>query len=164
MSAACRSAWLWVAALTACKPKPRCCGGGTFLFFSRRDHYSVRVSSTARAPLTQAHRSHFYQRALVGGSSVSQIVGAWSAINVKCLAGFAAVTIFDNAPIVQITMWAAGCTLVGALFYTFDSAYLDIDERPRLTFLRRGIHHAKARFGHRIRRSCPSWRNSCHHT
>ena len=73
-------------------------------------------------PLTQAHRSHFYQRALVGGSSVSQIVGRVFAVNI-ILAGFAAVTIFDNSPIVQITMLAAGCTLVGALLYTFNSAY-----------------------------------------
>ena len=72
--------------------------------------------------LTQAHRSHFYQRALVGGSSVSQIVGRVFAVNI-ILAGFAAVTIFDNSPIVQITMLAAGCTLVGALLYTFNSAY-----------------------------------------
>jgi UDP-N-acetylmuramyl pentapeptide phosphotransferase/UDP-N-acetylglucosamine-1-phosphate transferase len=73
-------------------------------------------------PLTQAHRSHFYQRALVGGSSVNQIVGRVFAVNV-ILAGFAAVTIFDNAPLVQITMLAAGCTLVGALLYIFNSAY-----------------------------------------
>ncbi|MFZ0065320.1 MAG: glycosyl transferase, partial [Pseudolabrys sp.] len=72
--------------------------------------------------LTQAHRSHFYQRALAGGSSVSQIVGRVFAVNV-ILAGFAAVTIFDNAPIVQITMLAAGCALVGVLLYTFNSAY-----------------------------------------
>jgi UDP-N-acetylmuramyl pentapeptide phosphotransferase/UDP-N-acetylglucosamine-1-phosphate transferase len=73
-------------------------------------------------PLTQAHRSHFYQRALVGGSSVSQIVGRVFAVNI-ILAGFAAVTIFDNSPIVQVTMLAAGCMLVGALLYTFNSAY-----------------------------------------
>ena len=72
-------------------------------------------------PLTQAHRSHFYQRALHGGSSVGQIVGRVFAVNI-ILAGFATVTIFDNSPIVQITMLAAGCTLVGALLYTFNSA------------------------------------------
>ena len=72
--------------------------------------------------LTQAHRSHFYQRALDGGSSVNQIVGRVFAVNI-ILAALAAATIFDNSPITQITMFAIGCTLVGALLFIFSSAY-----------------------------------------
>jgi UDP-N-acetylmuramyl pentapeptide phosphotransferase/UDP-N-acetylglucosamine-1-phosphate transferase len=72
--------------------------------------------------LTQAHRSHFYQRALDGGSSVNQIVGRVFAVNI-ILAALAAATIFDNSPITQITMFAIGCTLVGALLFIFNSAY-----------------------------------------
>jgi UDP-N-acetylmuramyl pentapeptide phosphotransferase/UDP-N-acetylglucosamine-1-phosphate transferase len=72
-------------------------------------------------PVAQAHRSHFYQRALDGGLSVYQIVGGVFVVNV-ILAGFAAATILNNAPIVQVTMLAAGCALVAALLWTFNYA------------------------------------------
>jgi UDP-N-acetylmuramyl pentapeptide phosphotransferase/UDP-N-acetylglucosamine-1-phosphate transferase len=69
-------------------------------------------------PLTQSHRSHFYQRALNNGFSVYQIVGRVFVLNL-ILAGLAAVAVLNGAAIVQMTMLAAGGILVGALLWTF---------------------------------------------
>jgi len=71
--------------------------------------------------LSQAHRNHFYQRALDGGFSVHQIVGRVFAVNLV-LAGFAAVTILNHSPTIQFTMLAAGFALVAALLWTFNCA------------------------------------------
>ena len=78
-------------------------------------------------PVAQAHRSHFYQRALDGGLSVYQIVGGVFVVNV-ILAGFAAATILNNAPIVQVTMLAAGCALVAVRFGHSIMLPIDIDK------------------------------------
>jgi len=74
-------------------------------------------------PLTQAHRTHFYQRALDGGFSVKQIVGRVFAVNIILAALAGATIFFDNSPITQVAMFAAGSTLVGALLFIFNSAY-----------------------------------------
>jgi len=71
--------------------------------------------------ITQAHRSHFYQRALDGGLSVFQIVGRVFAVNLV-LAGLAAISLSSNWAIVQSTTLAVGVILVGALLWTFDHA------------------------------------------
>ena len=69
----------------------------------------------------QAHRSHFYQRALDNGLSVYQIVGRIFVVNVV-LAALAAATIFSTTPVFQLTVLAAGCALVGALLWSFTRA------------------------------------------
>jgi UDP-N-acetylmuramyl pentapeptide phosphotransferase/UDP-N-acetylglucosamine-1-phosphate transferase len=73
-------------------------------------------------PVTQAHRSHFYQRALDNGFSVYQIVGRVFAVNIV-LAGCAAATILNISPMLQMTTVAVGFALVGALLWTFNSAH-----------------------------------------
>jgi len=72
-------------------------------------------------PLTQAHRSHLYQRALDNGLTVYQIVGRVFAVNIV-LVGFSTATIMNNTPIFQLTMLAAGCIVVGALLWNFNRA------------------------------------------
>ena len=71
--------------------------------------------------VTQAHRSHFYQRALDGGFSVYQIVGRIFAVNVV-LAGLAALTIRQSQLAVQAACLTAGAVLVGALLWNFSRA------------------------------------------
>jgi UDP-N-acetylmuramyl pentapeptide phosphotransferase/UDP-N-acetylglucosamine-1-phosphate transferase len=72
-------------------------------------------------PVTQAHRSHFYQRALDNGFSVYQIVGRVFAVNIV-LAGCATATILNISPMLQMATLAVGFALVGALLWTFNSA------------------------------------------
>jgi len=68
--------------------------------------------------LFEAHRDHFYQRALDGGFSVHQIVCRVFAVNL-ILAGLAAATIFDHSRTIQFTMLAAGSAVVAALLWRF---------------------------------------------
>lgn len=69
----------------------------------------------------QAHRSHFYQRALDGGLSVYAIVGRIFAVNVA-LAGLAALTLFDVSPAVQAIALLGGAGLVAVLLRAFARA------------------------------------------
>jgi UDP-N-acetylmuramyl pentapeptide phosphotransferase/UDP-N-acetylglucosamine-1-phosphate transferase len=66
-------------------------------------------------PLTQAHRSHFYQRAVDGGCGVYRIVGAVFAANVL-LGGLAALSL-GLQTIYQLAALFAGLVLVGALLW-----------------------------------------------
>jgi UDP-N-acetylmuramyl pentapeptide phosphotransferase/UDP-N-acetylglucosamine-1-phosphate transferase len=66
----------------------------------------------------QAHRSHFYQRALDNGLAVYQIVGRVFVVNIV-LVGLAAATLVNNAPVFQLAMLAAGCAVVAILLWTF---------------------------------------------
>jgi UDP-N-acetylmuramyl pentapeptide phosphotransferase/UDP-N-acetylglucosamine-1-phosphate transferase len=68
--------------------------------------------------IMQAHRSHFYQRALDNGMTVYQIVGRVFVVNMV-LAGLAVATLFDNTPAVQLATLAAGCAVVAMLLWTF---------------------------------------------
>jgi UDP-N-acetylmuramyl pentapeptide phosphotransferase/UDP-N-acetylglucosamine-1-phosphate transferase len=70
-------------------------------------------------PVAQAHRSHFYQRALDTGFSVYQIVGWVFTVNIV-LAGAASVTLLSTSLILELTMLATGCTLVGVSLWTFN--------------------------------------------
>ena len=70
--------------------------------------------------ITQAHRSHFYQRATVG-YSVYQIVGTIFALNVGLIA-LAAFSIWNASTEHQIAALAAGSGLVGAVLWKFNSA------------------------------------------
>jgi UDP-N-acetylmuramyl pentapeptide phosphotransferase/UDP-N-acetylglucosamine-1-phosphate transferase len=73
-------------------------------------------------PVTQAHRSHFYQRALDGGFSVYQVVARVFALNI-ILALLATAAILNNSPMVQVAVVVAGCAFVGALLWTFNGAH-----------------------------------------
>jgi UDP-N-acetylmuramyl pentapeptide phosphotransferase/UDP-N-acetylglucosamine-1-phosphate transferase len=72
-------------------------------------------------PILQAHRSHFYQRALDGGFSVYQIVGRVFLVN-TALIGFAATTLLTSAYLFHAAALIAGCVLVGLLLYHFAAA------------------------------------------
>jgi UDP-N-acetylmuramyl pentapeptide phosphotransferase/UDP-N-acetylglucosamine-1-phosphate transferase len=76
--------------------------------------------------LAQAHRSHFYQRALDNGFTVYHIVGRVFVLNL-ILAALAAITILTRSSAVQMMTLALGCILVGALLWTFGR----VGARPR---------------------------------
>ena len=70
-------------------------------------------------PLMQAHRTHFYQRAMDGGFSVYQIVGRVFVVNLMLL-GLAAATLLASSFMVHVAALAVGCVLVGALLCIFN--------------------------------------------
>jgi UDP-N-acetylmuramyl pentapeptide phosphotransferase/UDP-N-acetylglucosamine-1-phosphate transferase len=72
-------------------------------------------------PLMQAHRSHFYQRAIDGGVGVYRIVGGVFAANLA-LAGLAAATLLSASRVLHIISFAAASALVGALLWYFSRA------------------------------------------
>jgi UDP-N-acetylmuramyl pentapeptide phosphotransferase/UDP-N-acetylglucosamine-1-phosphate transferase len=69
-------------------------------------------------PVTHAHRSHFYQRALDGGLSVYRIVARVLATN-TILAGLATLTLLSRSPGLTVAALAAGGVLVGVLLWSF---------------------------------------------
>jgi UDP-N-acetylmuramyl pentapeptide phosphotransferase/UDP-N-acetylglucosamine-1-phosphate transferase len=71
-------------------------------------------------PLTQAHRSHFYQQALDNGFSVYQIVVRVFFLN-AILVGLAAIAVLNRSAIVEATVLAVGAFLVGGLLKAFAS-------------------------------------------
>ena len=68
----------------------------------------------------QAHRSHFYQRAMDNGFTVYQIVGSVFGMNIL-LSGLATVTLLQTSIAIHSMMLTVGCTLVGALLLRFNS-------------------------------------------
>ena len=68
--------------------------------------------------ITQAHRSHFYQKALDNGFSVHQIVGRVFAINVA-LACLATITLVNQSRAIHVVMALIGSLLVAALLSNF---------------------------------------------
>ena len=70
-------------------------------------------------PVMQAHRTHFYQRAMDGGFSVYQIVGRVFVVNIIIL-GLAAATLLVQSFTLHVAALAVGCVLVGALLCTFN--------------------------------------------
>ena len=72
-------------------------------------------------PILQAHRSHFYQRAIDGGFSVYQIVGRVVVLNIA-LIGFAATTLLTPSYLLHVAALIAGCGLVALLLYRFEAA------------------------------------------
>jgi UDP-N-acetylmuramyl pentapeptide phosphotransferase/UDP-N-acetylglucosamine-1-phosphate transferase len=72
--------------------------------------------------IAQAHRSHFYQRALDGGFSVYQIVGRVFGTNI-ILVGLALMTLIDTSLTIQMILLAIGTALVGALLWHFNRAH-----------------------------------------
>jgi len=69
----------------------------------------------------QAHRNHFYQRAMDGGFSVYQIVVRVFGLNIM-LVGLAAVTLISTSSWLHVTMLASGSALVGILLWDFSCA------------------------------------------
>jgi UDP-N-acetylmuramyl pentapeptide phosphotransferase/UDP-N-acetylglucosamine-1-phosphate transferase len=67
----------------------------------------------------QAHRSHFYQRAMDGGFSVRAIVARVFAVNLV-LAALAAATLWNTTMLVQAAALIAGCAVVGWLLLSFE--------------------------------------------
>jgi UDP-N-acetylmuramyl pentapeptide phosphotransferase/UDP-N-acetylglucosamine-1-phosphate transferase len=72
-------------------------------------------------PILQAHRSHFYQRAIDGGFNVYQIVGRVVVLNIA-LIGFAATTLLTPSYLLHVAALIAGCGLVALLLYRFAAA------------------------------------------
>ena len=70
--------------------------------------------------VTQAHRSHFYQRAIDRGLSVHVIVGRVFAINVVLVA-LALVTLLTAVLWVHAVALIAGCIFVGWLLHSFEN-------------------------------------------
>ena len=69
----------------------------------------------------QAHRSHFYQRAMDGGFNVYQIVGRVFMVNIG-LVGLSAITLLNDSPLVQLISLMAGAIIVGGLLWNFETA------------------------------------------
>ncbi len=69
----------------------------------------------------QAHRSHFYQRAMDGGFSVHQIVGRVFLLNIALIA-LAAATLLTTSYVLHAAALIAGCVLVAWLLYRFAAA------------------------------------------
>ncbi len=72
-------------------------------------------------PVSQAHRTHFYQRATDNGFSVMQIVGSVFVLNVALIA-LAAATLLTASLLFHAVALIAGCVLVAALLYRFAAA------------------------------------------
>ncbi len=68
--------------------------------------------------ITQAHRSHFYQRATDGGYGVIEIVARVFAVNIV-LALLAISTMITPSRELHLAALAAGCLLVGVLLWRF---------------------------------------------
>ncbi|MDP1909141.1 MAG: glycosyl transferase, partial [Hyphomicrobium sp.] len=67
----------------------------------------------------QAHRSHFYQRALDGGLSVNTIIARIMLTNTALIV-LAVTTILFPSHAIDALALAAGCALVGLLLYRFE--------------------------------------------
>jgi UDP-N-acetylmuramyl pentapeptide phosphotransferase/UDP-N-acetylglucosamine-1-phosphate transferase len=72
--------------------------------------------------VTQAHRTHFYQRAMDNGFSVYQIVGRVFATNIV-LAGLATITVANQSRTIHVFMVLAGSMLVGILLWNFERPF-----------------------------------------
>ena len=76
-----------------------------------------RVANGER--ITQAHRSHFYQRAMDNGFNVYQIVGRVFATNI-ILFGLATVTLLQTSIAIHAIILTLGGALVGTLLFRFN--------------------------------------------
>ena len=72
--------------------------------------------------IMQAHRSHFYQRAMDSGIGIYRIVGGVFAVNIM-LVGLAAVTVVNASAALHVAALAVGSALVGALLWSFNRSY-----------------------------------------
>lgn len=72
----------------------------------------------AGEPILQAHRSHFYQRAVDGGLTVYQIVGRIFVANLM-LSGLATMTLFNDLLAAHAIGLSLGGLIVGTLLWNF---------------------------------------------
>ena len=72
-------------------------------------------------PIWQAHRSHFYQRAMDGGFSIYQVVGRVFLLNIA-LIGLAVTTLLTTSYLLHAAALIAGGVLVALLLYRFAAA------------------------------------------
>jgi UDP-N-acetylmuramyl pentapeptide phosphotransferase/UDP-N-acetylglucosamine-1-phosphate transferase len=72
--------------------------------------------------IMQAHRSHFYQKAMDGGFSTYQIVGRVFGANI-ILVGLAAVTVMNTSLTLHVMALASGGALVAALLWNFNRGF-----------------------------------------
>ena len=75
-----------------------------------------------RAPIAEAHRDHFYQRAVDGGYTVYRVVGSVFLVNVVLAALAVASTFFDGSAGYQLALLVVGGALVGTLIWGFAAA------------------------------------------
>jgi len=71
--------------------------------------------------ILQAHRSHFYQRAMDGNIGVYQIVSRVFLLNIALIV-LAATTLLTMSFLLHAAALSAGCVLVGLLLYRFAAA------------------------------------------
>jgi len=69
-------------------------------------------------PIWQAHRSHFYQRAMDGGFCVYQVIGRVFLMNIALIA-LAVTTLLTTSYLLHAAALIAGCGLVALLLYRF---------------------------------------------
>jgi UDP-N-acetylmuramyl pentapeptide phosphotransferase/UDP-N-acetylglucosamine-1-phosphate transferase len=69
-------------------------------------------------PVTQAHRTHFYQRATERGFTVMDIIARVFLVNISLVA-LATITIVWPSPAIAFGALALGCALVGWLLFAF---------------------------------------------
>ena len=69
-------------------------------------------------PVLQAHRSHFYQRAMDGGFSIYQVVGRVFLLNIALIT-LAIATLLTPSYLLHAAALIAGCVLVAFLLYRF---------------------------------------------
>jgi UDP-N-acetylmuramyl pentapeptide phosphotransferase/UDP-N-acetylglucosamine-1-phosphate transferase len=72
----------------------------------------------AGEPISQAHRSHFYQRAVDGGFTVPEIVARVFAVNLALIA-LALIAVATASRMVSLAALIAGAVLVGWLLMRF---------------------------------------------
>jgi len=75
-----------------------------------------------RAPISEAHRDHFYQRAVDGGYTVYRVVGSVFLVNVMLAALAVASTFFNGSAGYQLALLVVGGALVGTLIWGFAAA------------------------------------------
>jgi|SRR6185312_5547824 UDP-N-acetylmuramyl pentapeptide phosphotransferase/UDP-N-acetylglucosamine-1-phosphate transferase len=75
-----------------------------------------------RAPISEAHRDHFYQRAVDGGYTVYRVVGSVFLVNIVLAALAVASTFFDGSAGYQLALLVVGGALVGTLIWGFAAA------------------------------------------
>ena len=73
------------------------------------------------APIAEAHRDHFYQRAVDGGHGIYRIVGSVFSVNLV-LVLLAFVSVLNPSLAVQVVLLALGCAGVGILLWNFSTA------------------------------------------
>jgi UDP-N-acetylmuramyl pentapeptide phosphotransferase/UDP-N-acetylglucosamine-1-phosphate transferase len=80
-------------------------------------------------PVLQAHRGHFYQRAVDGGFSIYRTISQIFGLNI-ILIGFATVTLMNVPFALHVVMLAAGSILVSMQLWQFNHARRNVENVP----------------------------------